>query len=157
MQATSSTGSWTYYDFAPGAFADSYFITLPDHTPSQSRLQVQPDGSIYFVPDSFSGTWVSFRFTEVDDSVQLRKRNATGYALDGSGSSSNGQNVYLWSHSESNQNQHWEEIDRGGGYYTYQKAGTNFSLDGGNGGANGQNVYLWSSNQNNQNQHWIVE
>ncbi|MGJ8641589.1 MAG: RICIN domain-containing protein [Opitutaceae bacterium] len=86
--------------------------------------------------------------------VMIRKRNSLGYALDGSGQSSNGQNVYLWGYNSNNANQQWVEIDQGNGYYSYQKLGTNYSLDGGNGGANNQNVYLWKSNNNNYNQHW---
>ncbi|MDF7806329.1 putative glycoside hydrolase [Pontiellaceae bacterium B12219] len=86
--------------------------------------------------------------------VNIRKRNALEYALDGSGNESNGQNVYLWSYAINNPNQQWEEIDRGNGYYSYQKKGTNYSLDGGSGGANNQNVNLWTTSASNYNQHW---
>ena len=86
--------------------------------------------------------------------VTMRKRNASGFAIDGNSGEFNGRNVHLWSFSSSNTNQQWEEIDRGGGFYSYQKLGTNFSLDGGNGGANRQNVYLWQTGANNVNQHW---
>ncbi|MEM6644572.1 MAG: ricin-type beta-trefoil lectin domain protein, partial [Bacteroidota bacterium] len=86
--------------------------------------------------------------------VTMRKGNNTGYAIDGGNGGRNGQNVYLWGSSSSNVNQNWEEINRGGGYYSYKKKNTNYCLDGGNGGRNGQNVYLWSCASNNQNQHW---
>ena len=86
--------------------------------------------------------------------VQMLKRNADSFAIDGSGSSSNDQDVYLWSESETNANQQWWEIDRGNGYFTYQKFNTDFCLDGGNEGENAQNVKLWTCRANNQNQHW---
>jgi len=158
MQATSSSGGWTYYDFSPGALTGTFYATLPDHDESRSRLQVNNQGVVRFVPESSIGTWESLRFTEVTSSiVNIRKRNATGFALDGSNNSSNGQNVYLWSFNANNKNQQWEEIDRGGGYYSYQKVGTNFSLDGGRNGARNQNVYLWETNANNHNQQWRKE
>lgn len=86
--------------------------------------------------------------------VVMRKGNATNFAIDGNNGGGNGQNVYLWSANNNNINQQWEEINRGGGYYSYKKRNTNFCLDGGNGGSNGQNVYLWTCAGNNQNQHW---
>ena len=86
--------------------------------------------------------------------VHIRKRNATNFAIDGNQGGKDGQNVYLWSSNTSNQNQQWVEINRDGGFYTYQKAGTNYCIDGGKGGANRQNVYLWTCSANNQNQHW---
>ena len=86
--------------------------------------------------------------------VQLRKRNSLGFCIDGGNGGSNGQNVRLHSYIESHPNLTWEEIDRGNGFYSYQKKGTNFSLDGGNGGDRGQNVFLWPTQPNNFNQHW---
>ena len=86
--------------------------------------------------------------------VIIKKRNAQGYAIDGKGGASDGQNVHLWTTNTGNSNQQWIEIDRGGGYYSYQKNNTNHCLDGKGGGANGQNVHLWTCNSNNQNQHW---
>ena len=86
--------------------------------------------------------------------VHITKRNATDFAIDGNRGGANGQNVYLWNEDSTNVNQQWLEIDRGNGYYSYQKIGTDFAIDGGNGGENRQNVYLWTINENNQNQHW---
>jgi hypothetical protein len=86
--------------------------------------------------------------------VIITKRNAPGFAIDGKGGGANGQNVHLWTTNPNNGNQQWVEIDRGNGYYSYQKNNTNFCLDGNGGGANGQNVHLWTCNSNNQNQHW---
>ena len=89
-----------------------------------------------------------------DSVVTIRKRNASGFAIDGGPNGTNGQNVYLWGFNRDNANQRFVEIDRGGGYFSYQKEGTNFVLDGGRGGADGQNVYLWTASPNNYNQHW---
>ena len=86
--------------------------------------------------------------------VHIKKRNAQGFAIDGNRGGEDGQNVYLWSGDENNVNQQWNEINRGGGYYSYQKVGTNYCIDGNRGGAQGQNVYLWTCNSVNQNQHW---
>jgi len=86
--------------------------------------------------------------------VHITKRNATGFAIDGNKGGANGQDVYLWSESGTNENQQWLEIDRGNGYYSYQKVGTDFALDGGKGGADRQNVYLWTVEEDNYNQHW---
>jgi enterochelin esterase-like enzyme len=86
--------------------------------------------------------------------VRLTKSNATGFSIDGNNGGANGQQIYLWAGDASNVNQTWVEIDRGGGYYSYQKLNTNYCMDGGNGGANGQSVYLWACDANNQNQQW---
>jgi hypothetical protein len=86
--------------------------------------------------------------------VRLTKSNASGYSIDGGNGGANGQQIYLWANDASNVNQTWIEIDRGGGYYSYQKLNTNYCMDGGNGGANGQSVYLWACDANNQNQQW---
>jgi hypothetical protein len=84
--------------------------------------------------------------------VHLTKRNASSFAIDGNNGGANGQQLYLWANDVNNVNQQWVEIDRGGGYYSYQKVNTNYCMDGGNGGANGQLVYLWTCDANNQNQ-----
>lgn len=86
--------------------------------------------------------------------VHIRKRSAQAFAIDGAGGAQNGQSVYLWGQNQNNPNQQWVEIDRGNGYYSYQKQGTNHCLDGGKGGANRQDLYLWQCSANNQNQHW---
>ncbi|MDP0491593.1 MAG: RICIN domain-containing protein [Verrucomicrobiota bacterium JB023] len=155
MQSTSYSGSYTYYAFSPGVNTNTFFLTLPDAPANHRRLQIDSSGQVKMVPDSYDGTWESFTITEVSPPlVTMRKRNASGYGIDGNNGGSDGQNVYLWSHDPNNVNQQWEEIDRGGGYFSYQKRNTNFSLDGGNGGGNGQNLYLWTTSDNNYNQHW---
>jgi len=117
-------------------------------------------------PDSYNGSWESFTFTEVENEtvftttsgsgtvVHITRRNESGFAIDGNRGGEKGQDVYLWNENSANVNQQWIEIDRGNGYYSYQKMGTDFAIDGGNGGENGQNVYLWAIDANNQNQQW---
>ena len=86
--------------------------------------------------------------------VQIKKRSAQGFALDGGHGAANGQNVYLWGQRSTNVNQQWIEINRGNGFYSYQKQGTNHCIDGGRGGTLRQSVYLWQCSGNNKNQHW---
>ena len=166
MQADSYDGSWESFVFYQGATNNTHFIT--SNGPDQfSRLQIDRAGNVNMTPSTTNGTWESFIFTEAEtDSrnesspsgtvVHITKRNAPGFALDGNRRNieENGTNVYLWEANPNNVNQQWLEIDRGNGYYTYQKLGTDFVLDGGQGGETGQNVYLWEINENNRNQHW---
>lgn len=86
--------------------------------------------------------------------VHMTKRNARGFAIDGNNGAANFQAIYLWQENSRNRNQRWIEINRGGGFYSYQKEGTNHCIDGNNGGANRQEVYLFTCGANNQNQHW---
>jgi endoglucanase Acf2/uncharacterized protein YjdB len=65
MQATTSTGSYTYYDFAIGASSGTYFLTLPDGPTSYKRLQVDNSGVVKMVSTASAGTWESFTITEV--------------------------------------------------------------------------------------------
>ena len=157
MQETSFDGRWESFSFSQGAIDGTHFITSNNGPTNFQRLQVTPNGNVNMVPSEFDGTWESFLITEITSTnriVHITKRNATGFAIDGDNGAANEQNVYLWSENENNINQQWIEIDRGNGFYTYQKMGTNFAIDGDNGGAQGQNVYLFSINENNQNQHW---
>ena len=113
-------------------------------------------------PDGSATTYLSGRGPDFrtdgggnnNNVVVMRKRNATGYALDGNRGAANNQNIHLWSYDPDNRNQQWIEIDRGGGFYSYQKMDTNHCIDGGGGGANRQNLKLWTCSSNNQNQHW---
>ena len=86
--------------------------------------------------------------------VHMTKRNAQGFAIDGNNGAANFQAIYLWQENSRNRNQRWIEINRGDGFYSYQKEGTNHCIDGNNGGANRQEVYLFTCGANNQNQHW---
>ncbi len=65
MQATSSSGSYTYYEFEEGYLNGSYFMTLPDGPNAYSRLQVNSSGQVKFVSPSSALTWESFTFTKV--------------------------------------------------------------------------------------------
>jgi hypothetical protein len=156
MQATSSAGSYTYWGFSEGTSSGTHFFTLPDGPSSYCRLQIDNSGNVKMVSEASAGTWESFTFTEVseDSIVQIRKRNALDYCLNGGSGGADGQNVSLWTYISDHVNLSWEEIDRGDGYYSYQKEGTNYSLDGGNGGANQQTVYLWTTDDSNYNQQW---
>ena len=146
MQSTSYSGTFTYYNFTQGDSFGTHFLTLTDGPNNFRRLQIDRDGVVKMVPDSYSGSWESFTITEASSTsniVHLTKRNASGFAIDAPGANpSNGDNVYLWSANQNNANQRWIEIDRGNGYYSYQKEGTNYCIDGNGGGAEGQNVYL---------------
>lgn len=86
--------------------------------------------------------------------VQIVKRNAQNFSIDGGRGATNGQNVELSTVNSNNSDQRWNEIDRGNGFFSYQKQGTNHCIDGRNGGANRQNVHLWLCNSSNLNQHW---
>ena len=92
--------------------------------------------------------------TSSSNVVQIIKRNAQGFAVDGGNGAANRQNIELETANPNNINQRWIEIDRGNGFFSYQKQGTNHCMDGNNGGANRQTVYLWVCSDNNQNQHW---
>ncbi|MGJ8638236.1 MAG: discoidin domain-containing protein [Opitutaceae bacterium] len=150
-----------------------YFVKILDSSFNEVWSNYQagyPDLSTYLRADGASGRYVMIQLegtnplslAEVQvlstgtssNIVTMRKRNSSGYGLDGGNGAADGQNVYLWSQNSNNVNQQWEEIDRGNGYYSYQKAGTNYSLDGGNGGGNGQNLYLWNTSATNYNQQW---
>lgn len=87
------------------------------------------------------------------DNVHLVKRNASGFAIKGGNGGSNGQSVQLSSDID-DRNSTWTEIDRGNGFYSYQKLDTDYCMNSGSGGANGQNIYLWLCSDSNQNQHW---
>ncbi|WP_299217370.1 RICIN domain-containing protein [uncultured Aquimarina sp.] len=156
MQATANSGSFTYYNFTQGASSDTHFLTLPDGPAGRQRLQVNREGLVRFMSTSSDGSWESFTITEVNTTniVHITKRNAPDFAIDGMGGGADGQNIYLWEANQNNVNQKWIEIDRGNGYYSYQKQGTNYCIDGNGGGADRQNVYLWTCGENNQNQQW---
>jgi len=94
-------------------------------------------------------------FAQEHSIVQMVKRNASNFAIDGGRGGENTQNVYIYNEAESNVNQQWYEIDRGNGYFSYQKVNTELCLDGNRGGERAQNVYLWSCGDNNFNQHWL--
>ena len=87
--------------------------------------------------------------------VHISKRNASNFAIEGA--AGNGQNIFLGSSNPGDVDQQWVEIDRGNGFYSYQRNGTNFCMDGGNGGASRQNVSLSTCASANFNQTWQKE
>ncbi|WP_299253021.1 carbohydrate-binding protein [uncultured Aquimarina sp.] len=92
-------------------------------------------------------------FTTGGGNFQLVKRNATGFAIDGGSGAVAGRSIELYTNVQHN-NLVWTEIDRGGGYYSYQKYNTNVCLDGGSGGANGQDVTLQQCDASDYGQQW---
>ncbi len=65
MQATTSSGNWTQYEFAPGFNDGTYFMTLPNGPSNHKRLQVNSTGQVKMVSTDSNRTWESFTFTEV--------------------------------------------------------------------------------------------
>ena len=161
MESTNDNGRFAFYQFSRSD-ADTHFITLPGGPDGFQRLQMTPEGDIRHFPTTAAGSWESWRITEaptrVSNSdgrlVQMIKRNASGFAVDGRTGGANEQNIHLWNNNENNVNQQWIEIDRGNGFYSYRKQNTDFCIDGDNGGAVAQNVYLFECGDNNRNQHW---
>ena len=86
--------------------------------------------------------------------VSMRKKNASGFALDGKPGAVNRQEPHLWNYNAGQKNQHFEQIARGNDFYSFRKRNTNHCLDGGNGGANNQAVILFECSDSNHNQHW---
>ena len=65
MQATSSSGTYTYYDISEGASSGTYFLTLPDGPGDFVRLQIDNRRNVKMVSTSHAGTWESILITEV--------------------------------------------------------------------------------------------
>ncbi|WP_299256610.1 T9SS type A sorting domain-containing protein [uncultured Aquimarina sp.] len=124
-------------------------IDIPSATGQTIRVQSNEIPTMNLAEVEVYGTSISN--TKL---VHITKRNAKGYAIDGNWEGDNTQNAYLYSQNPNNVNQQWIEIDRGNGYYTYQKMDTDYALDGGGIGDNKENVYLWVVSENNHNQHW---
>lgn len=85
MNPSSSSGSWTYYDFTEGASNNTYFITLPAAPANFKRLQVNNNGEVKLVSTSSNGTWESFSITEASSGNSNTNVNL---ALNGSASQS---------------------------------------------------------------------
>lgn len=167
--AQNSSGS--LYDYGIGYGVQSVFSTLMAYesaygSPSRTFLLSNPDYlcSGYTcgeenIADAASAlnnvkTIVAEHRQAAPSFVSMQKQNSSSFAIDGNKNGENAQDVYLWSFSPTNPNQHWEEIDRGDGYVSYKKRNTNFCLDGGSGGSDSQNVVLWACDVNDENQHW---
>jgi len=94
-----------------------------------------------------------FEFTAAASTYELVKRNATGFVINGGSGAIVGRSLDLYSYI-SHANLTWTEIDRGNGYYSYQKYNTNVCWDGGSGGSNRQAITLQTCSSTNLNQQW---
>lgn len=112
------------------------------------KVQINGNGTL-----SLAEVQVYGEAATTTDNFQLVKRNATGFAIDGGSGAVVGRSVELYTNVQHN-NLTWTEINRGGGYYSYQKYNTNVCLDGGSGGVNGQNVTLQPCNASDYGQQW---
>lgn len=117
-------------------------------------LQYRESDGRVLVATHGRGVYTANPFPPAEVLVRMQKRNFTNFAVDGGNGGFNGAKVKLWNDQPTNINQKWVEIDRGGGFYSYQKKNTNYCIDGGNGGFNGSKVKLYLCNPTNQNQHW---
>lgn len=117
------------------------------------RIKVVFGGdSKVFNLEKFLINWSSLN--PVVEVLHLIKKSEPTYALTTTTSGTNGSSISLTLSDTTNNDQYWTEIDRGNGYYSYQKANSNFCMDGGNNGADDQEVYLWECGETNQNQQW---
>ena len=90
--------------------------------------------------------------------VALRKRNASGFAIDGGNGGADRQNVFLGATNPNNLNQQWRKVNTGDGTFQLRKRkAQGFAIDGDNGGSRGQNVGLFNSGVTSQNLHWLIE
>ena len=71
MRAARGRSALSYFEFTPGALHHTSFMTLPKTTKKYSRLQVDSEGVIKFVPKTQSEEWESFQFTEVFDEPKI--------------------------------------------------------------------------------------
>jgi len=158
MQATAQSGAWTQYTFTPSITVNgTYYLDIPGAKTNFQRLRIRADGKLDFAATSNQGAWPSLRIVEAEVNngfkiVRLMKRNATSFGIHGN-QGSNGGAVNLHTNL-THANLQWKEIDRGGGYFSYERLNSNHSIDGGVGGANNQNVHVWLTSENNYNQQW---
>lgn len=137
-------------------------VTLTNNDTGVLATNVERIRFTYTVPGT-AGAQPSPAIREIDvigepsrevNVVQIRKRNALGYTINGANGAADGQNITLWAYINGHPNLSWEEIDRGNGYYSYQKYATDFSITGGDGGARHQNVFLVRTDASDLNQQW---
>lgn len=130
----------------------SYWEELESYFKAGAYIQSDTDENVEVQFESLE--YFDEEQSETTTYVQMLKGDEPSFAIDGNYDGDDGQDVYLWTATSSNTNQHWLEIDQGNGYYSYQKRDTEYCLDGGNDAEEGQNVYLWSCDDNNENQLW---
>jgi len=130
-------------------------LTHDGYSPEENNFAHPGLGTFAFVSTENDATTTSTTPTTNETVVvHITKSNASDFAIDGNWGADNYQGIYLWDENENNVNQQWLEINRGDGYYSYQKSGTDYCIDGGKGGAKRQAVYLYRCSDDNQNQHW---
>lgn len=125
--------------------------TFNGHLTGETRTVTYDKVTLWDNTDGYSIAHPEANPAPIDD-YRILKSNAD-FVLNGGSGASNGQNVNLYNNIE-HKNLTWTEIDRGNGYYSYQKLNTNYCIDGNNGGQEGQNVHLWYCDEMNENQHW---
>ncbi|GAA4108164.1 hypothetical protein GCM10022393_03980 [Aquimarina addita] len=86
--------------------------------------------------------------------VHITMKNTPDFAIDGNWGGIEGRNVHLWKANQNNVNQLWYEIDRGDGYYSYQKYDTNVCLQANEGVSNYQNLHLGTKDNESFDQQW---
>ncbi len=131
--------------------SDQNDVTLTDMSPGNYTLLAVATDNAGMVGEKS----ISFTISPKNVFVHMQKVNSTGFAIDGGTGASANQSVKLWTDDNSNINQQWNEIDRGSGYYSYQKVNSDYCIDGGNGGANGQLLTLQLCSSSDQNQQWF--
>lgn len=142
-----SNGTTTYSETFTDYPDSTVIMAVEDEVGSTVRVELNEEGVLSLAEVEVFGN--------PNPIVNIVKSNAQDYAIDGNWGGDDGQDVYLYSYDPDNINQQWEEIDRGDGYYSYQKLGTNYSLDGGDDGTEDQNVYLMTTDADDYNQHWL--
>ncbi|UXP32609.1 RICIN domain-containing protein [Reichenbachiella agarivorans] len=85
---------------------------------------------------------------------QMVKRSASLYAINGGAEVQAGDAISLLKHAN-HENLTWTEIDRGDGYFSYQKYGTEYCLHGGTENIEEQNVTLIECAESDVNQQWL--
>ena len=67
MQATSSSGTFTYFDISQSCAEDkTYYLTLPDGPTDYKRLQINSSGDVLMESDAYNGVSESFRITDIN-------------------------------------------------------------------------------------------
>ena len=155
MHTASKSGAYTYYSIDPSSNINgTYYLTLPDGPTEYQRLRILSTGGLDFSTTANVGSQPSLRIVEAkapDRIVNIVKRTAS-FGLH-SNDGSNGGALNLHSNLAHN-NLKFNEIDRGGGFFSYERFNSAHSIDGGNGGAIRQNVYVWSTDADDYNQQW---
>ena len=155
MHTASKSGAYTYYSITPSVRVNgAYYLTLPDGPAAYQRLRILNTGGIDFSTTANVGSQPSLRIVEATPSegiVNIVKRTASFGMHSNDGS--NGGNLNVHSNLTHN-NLKFKEIDRGGGYYSYERFNSAHSIASANGGENGQNVIVWSTNDDSYNQQW---